>query len=197
MARVLFQVRTEKEAAALQRLASEIAEELNTKQLGLIDEASEVVEYDVTALPAVVGKKYGALFPKIRSVLAQADDYALVQRIKNGEEIELAVEGEQVVLLPEELGVKILPKEGFAVAEEAGYVVAVTTELTPALLEEGLARELVRRIQMMRKEAGFRIEDTIRVYYQAGLGDQGCDRSLRRLHQTGDTHSRSGAGSWA
>lgn len=168
VAQVLFQVRTEKEAAALHKLAAEIADELNTKQLGLIDEVSEVVAYEVTALPAVVGKKYGALFPKIRSSLAQADGYALVQRIKNGESVELEIEGEQVALLPEELNVKVLPREGFAVAEEAGYVVAVTTELTPALIEEGLARELIRRIQTMRKDAGFRIEDTIRVYYQAG-----------------------------
>ena len=168
LAQALFQVRTEKEEAALRRLASEIADELNTKQLGLINEAAEVADYVVTAIPSIVGKKYGALFPKIRAALTQAGGYDLVQRIQNGENVDLEVEGETVTLLPEELNIRMQPREGFAVAEDGGYLVAVTTELTPALLQEGLARELVRRIQTMRKEADFRIEDNIVVYYQAG-----------------------------
>jgi len=168
LAQALFLVRTDEEAEALQRFAPEIAEELNVKQLGFVREASDVADYVVTAIPSVVGKKYGSLFPKIRLALAQANSYELVQRIKSGESVVLTIEGEPVTLLPEEVDVKLVPREGFAVAEGGGYLAAITTELTPALVQEGLARELIRRIQTMRKEAGFRIEDNIVVYYQVG-----------------------------
>ena len=76
------------------------------------------------------------------------------------------MEGEEITLAPEEVDVWTRPKEGYAVAEEIGYIVAISTELTDDLVEEGMARELVRRIQTMRKDAGFRIEDTIKVWYQ-------------------------------
>ena len=168
LAQALFRVRTQEEGESLKRLAPEIAEELNVKQLGFIREASDVADYVVTAIPSIAGKKYGALFPKIRATLAQASGYDLAQKVKNGEAVVLSVEGEQVSLLPEELDIRITPREGFAVAEEGGYLAAITTELTPDLVQEGLARELIRRIQTMRKEAGFRIEDNIVVYYQVG-----------------------------
>jgi len=73
-----------------------------------------------------------------------------------------------VTLLPEELEVRTEAKEGYAVAEEAGYLAAINTTLDEDLIKDGLARELVRRIQTMRREAGFRIEDRITTYYQAG-----------------------------
>src|SRR6185369_6384951 len=79
-------------------------------------------------------------------------------------------------LLPEELLVTTAGKPGYAVAEEAGYAVAVTTEVTPELADEGLARELVRRIQEMRKNAGFEIADRIRLGY---FGDHEVARVLQ------------------
>jgi len=79
-----------------------------------------------------------------------------------------------VTLAPEEVDVWSRPKEGYAVAEEGGYTVAISTALTDELVQEGFAREVVRRIQTMRKDAGFRIEDTITVWYDA-------DRELARV----------------
>jgi isoleucyl-tRNA synthetase len=127
-----------------------------------------VADYAVSAIPSIVGKKHGALFPKIRAALAKADAYAAAQRIQAGQPIDVSVDGEIVILLAEEVEVRLTPRAGYAVAEEAGYVAAVSTELTPALIKEGLARELVRRVQTMRKDADFRIQDTIVVYYDAG-----------------------------
>ena len=74
-------------------------------------------------------------------------------------------------------------KPGFAAAEEAGYAVAVTTEITPELADEGLARELVRRIQEMRKSAGFEIADRIRLSYDGGA-------DVARVMQRGASTSR-------
>jgi len=89
--------------------------------------------------------------------------------VQAGESVTVEVEGQTVDLLPEELEVRTEAREGYAVAEEAGYLAAVSTTLDEGLIQEGLARELVRRIQTMRKEAGFHIEDRIITYYQADL----------------------------
>jgi isoleucyl-tRNA synthetase len=79
----------------------------------------------------------------------------------------VSVEGESYEILPNEVEVKSLAREGFAVAEEGSYVAALVTELTPELIAEGMAREFVRRLQDFRKESGLDVADRIRVYLQA------------------------------
>jgi isoleucyl-tRNA synthetase len=80
------------------------------------------------------------------------------------------VDGQELELLPEEVEVRIHGKEGYSTAEEGGTLVAVATTLTDALVREGLSREVVRRIQMQRKNANFRIEEHIHTFYQTGPG---------------------------
>jgi isoleucyl-tRNA synthetase len=82
-------------------------------------------------------------------------------------ELDLGDGGPPVELLPEEVEVRTLAREGYAVAEEKGLIVAVDVTLTPELEREGLARDLVRRIQNLRKEAGFQLNDRIVTYYDA------------------------------
>ena len=166
--RALFKVRTDQEADSLKRLTAAIADELNTKEVGRLDTVAEVADYRVTAVPNLVGKKYGALFPKVRAALAQADALSIAQQMAAGETVRLTIDGQEVELLPEELQTSLTPREGYAVADDAGYIAAVTTQLTPELVREGLAREIVRRVQTMRKDADFRIQDNIVIYYQAG-----------------------------
>jgi len=168
LAQALFKVRSEGEVEALRRLADQVLDELNVKELVFLEDAAQVVDYHVTPVASLLGRKYGALFPKIQSALAELDHAELARRVRAGESVALEVEGQTVSLLPEELEVRTEAKEGYAVAEEAGYLVAISTVLDEELIQEGLARELVRRIQIMRKEAGFRIEDRITTYYQAG-----------------------------
>lgn len=180
LSQALFKVRSEGEVESLRRLSDQVLDELNVKELVFLEDAGQVVDYRIIALPHLLGKKYGALFPKIRAAVAELDSTELARRVQAGESIPLEVEGQTVNLLPEELEVRIEAKEGYAVAEEAGYpstvseaasghrLAAVSTTLDVGLIQEGLARELVRRIQIMRKEAGFRIEDRITTYYHAG-----------------------------
>jgi isoleucyl-tRNA synthetase len=168
LAQALFKVRSEGEAESLRRLSDQVLDELNVKELVILEDASKVVDYLVSPVAHLLGKKHGAFFPKIRAALAELDPAELEERLRVGESIAVEVEGQTVNLLPEELEVRIEAKEGYTVAEEAGYLAAVSTTLDKVLIQEGLARELVRRIQTMRKEAGFRIEDRITTYYQAG-----------------------------
>jgi len=103
--------------------------------------------------------------PAIREALARLDPAEVARRRRADEDASVVVDGETINLLPEEMDVGVVEREGFAVAEEAGYVVGVSRQLTPELVREGLARELAHRIQGMRKSAGFEITDTIVTYY--------------------------------
>jgi isoleucyl-tRNA synthetase len=167
LAQLLLKLRSAEERAAVQRVADQILDELNVKTLDFVDAATDIVNYKVSGLPNLLGKKYGKLYPKIRAALAAADGAAVAAAVEAGQPYTLEIDGEAVSLLPEELDVKVEARAGYAAVQEAGYLAALDTRLTPSLVNEGLAREVVRRIQTMRKDAGFEISDTIVIYYQA------------------------------
>ena len=167
----LKEVKVVTEKAALKRLkdlTDLIKDELNVKELVLTTHNRDLVNYDIVLSPRLLGKKYGKLFPKLRATVASMDADALLKRLKKSQSIEVEVDGHAVSLLPEEVEVRTQPKEGYFVEEEQGIIVGVYTVVTEELKKEGLAREIVRRIQNQRKEAGFDIADQIKVYYEAG-----------------------------
>ncbi|HID87256.1 MAG TPA: isoleucine--tRNA ligase, partial [Anaerolineae bacterium] len=163
----LVKVRSAEERAGLEPLTDQLLDELNVKALHFVEDEGEMVEVRVRPVPALLGPKYGALLPRIQSAIAAMDASALARQIRAGQGVEITLDDRVIELLPEELGVELIEKEGYAVAEEGGYLVGVATTITQKLKREGLARELVRRIQIMRKDAGFRIEEHITTYYQA------------------------------
>jgi isoleucyl-tRNA synthetase len=96
--------------------------------------------------------------------MSQMDQFALASRFQAGESVEIEAEGETFLVAPEDVEVRSSPRQGYSVAEAAGYLVAVTTEVDAALEQEGYARELVRRIQQLRKDAALAISDRIVTY---------------------------------
>jgi isoleucyl-tRNA synthetase len=152
-----------------ERLKELLVDELNVKGLEFVDKEIDLVEYEIGLLPNILGPKHGRRFPLLRKVVAAADAGALAKRFQAGlsATMDLGDGGPEVVLLPEEVEVRIHGREGYAVAEEKGVVVAVDVHLTPELIREGLARDLVRRIQTLRKEADFQLNDRIVTYYDA------------------------------
>jgi isoleucyl-tRNA synthetase len=160
------------EAAGVRPLADQVLEELNVKQLHVMEQDSDFFDYQVLPNLPVVGPKYGKDVGRIQQALRQADKATLVREVSAGRSVSL----DGIELQPDELLVSMSGKPGYAVAEEAGYAVAITTEITPELADEGLARELVRRIQEMRKSAGFDISDRIRI---AHVGDAEVARVLQ------------------
>jgi isoleucyl-tRNA synthetase len=115
-----------------------------------------------------LGSKYGKRFPAIRQALLALDPLAVAAAVEAGQTVQVMVDGEGIAVLPEEVEVRKSPKPGLAVAEEVGYLVAVTTELTDELRWEGWAREVSRNIQELRKKSGLEISDRIRTTVQAG-----------------------------
>jgi isoleucyl-tRNA synthetase len=151
----------------LDRLTDIILDEVNVKEVEFVEEARELVRYEIGLRPQLLGPKHGPLFPTLRQVVEGMDAEALARQLQAGVAVAIQVQGQAVELLPEEAEVRIHAQTGYALAEERGLIVAVDTALTPDLEREGLARDLVRRIQNMRKEAGFNIDDRITTYYQA------------------------------
>jgi isoleucyl-tRNA synthetase len=150
-------------------LADLVTEELNVKALEFVEQEAELVEYEIGLLPNVLGPKHGRRFPLLRRAVGEQNAADLARRFQAGLSVTVVVDdgGMPVELLPEEVEVRIHGREGYAVAEEKGLLVAVDVTLTPALAREGLARDLVRRVQTMRKDAGFQLDDRIVTTYDA------------------------------
>ncbi len=148
-----------------------VTDELNVKEFAFVKEAGELVNYRVLPDNKLLGPRFGAKFPKVRAALSAADPSEVAAQVQDGQTIRLQVDGETVELASQEVLVQTQAVEGLAVASDHGVAVAVDAILTPELRDEGLAREVVRRLQSMRKEAGFNIEDRITSYYRLDSPD--------------------------
>lgn len=143
-----------------------VTDELNVKAFQFVEEAGKLVNFRVLPDNKLLGPRFGAQFPQVRAALMAADPAIVAAAVQAGQPVLLEVDGQAVELAPGEVLVQTLPLEGLAVATDKGITVGVDSALTPALKAEGLAREIVRRVQDMRKKAGFNIEDRIITYYQ-------------------------------
>ncbi|MBI1881528.1 MAG: class I tRNA ligase family protein, partial [Chloroflexi bacterium] len=148
-------------------LTAIVVDELNVKKLGFVAEAGELVSYKVLPNLKLLGPKLGKQLPAVRQAIEAAHAAELAAKVQAGEAVTLTVDGQTVELAAEELLIQTQPAEGLAVAADKVITVGVDMVITDELAAEGLARELVRRIQNMRKDAGFDIADKIVVYYQA------------------------------
>lgn len=165
--RVLVTAPTEAELAGLRHFAAEIAEELNVKQVEVLGLGEELLSYRVLPNLPVLGRKYGKRVPAIRAALAELDGRMVVKTLKAGHGLIVEIEGERIVLEPEEVLLEALSPEGFAAQEEGGYVAALEVRLDEDLLLEGLGRDLIRLVQQARKEMGLNVSDRIHLTYRA------------------------------
>ena len=142
-----------------------VVDELNVKAFEWVEQQEKLVTYKVLPDNKLLGPKFGANFPAARTALAALDPLKVATAVRDGLAVSLEVAGETVELLPAEIVVQTQPVEGLAVAADRYATVAVDAVLTPELRAEGQMREVVRKIQSMRKDAGFNIEDRITTYY--------------------------------
>jgi len=171
VAELFVKLPTALEEHALERLAPQLLDELNVKQLRIVRDESDFLRFDVKPNLKILGQKYGREVQAIAKALQDMPAARLADVARAVRESR-AVEVAGKLLEPSELLVNGREKEGFASASDDGAVVIVSTEITQDLEQEGLAREIVHRIQNLRKDAGYEIADRIRTYY-TGEGDLG------------------------
>ena len=140
-----------------------IADELNIKEIELIGDASGFVSYTFKPQLKTLGPKYGKQIGEIREALANLDGLAAKAQLDETGELILALSGGSISLTEEDLLIEHSQREGLHTLSEQGFTVAIDTELDEALIEEGFVREVISKIQTMRKEADFQVTDRIRV----------------------------------
>ena len=170
LARALFAVSEKDDASVIAGYADLIKSELNVKHVGPLNDVGDIIRYALNPIPAMLGKKFGKDFPKLRKALREGEPDDIRQwaeTLMRGENLSITLDSATFEVTPEECEVQQRAAEGYAVADERGNVAAVDVTLTEDLINEGLAREVVRRVQSMRRDADFKIDDRIQIVYSA------------------------------
>ena len=141
-----------------------IREELNTKKVTFTEDVRDFTSYSFKPQLKTVGPKYGKLLGGIRKALSELDGNAAMDELKANNCLNLDIQGEEVVLLENDLLIDTAQIEGYESVQEGEITVVLDMNLTPELIEEGFVRELISKVQTMRKEAGFEVTDRILIY---------------------------------
>ncbi|MCM8747578.1 isoleucine--tRNA ligase [Thermomicrobiaceae bacterium CFH 74404] len=165
--RVLVGSRVPEALEAVRRLHDQLLDELNVKAFDVIERPEEYLTYRVRPNLPVLGPRLGPKLPALQRALAEADPAQVARAVRANRPVTVVVDGEEVELGPDDLLVEAIDREGFAAFEDRDLIVAVDLSITPELRLEGLARDFVRGVQEARKSAGFEIDDTIAVVYDA------------------------------
>ena len=160
-------VRAEGEASLTDELLNLLADELNVKEIERVSDDSDFVGYSLKPQLKTLGPKYGALLGGIRQFFANCDAKAIVKTVEAGEVYKTVINGAEVEFSRDDLLISTENKSGYVAESESGITVILDSNLTDELIGEGIAREIVSKLQTMRKEAGFSVTDHIKVTYSA------------------------------
>ena len=141
-----------------------IADELNVKEVKFAKDVESFISYSFKPQLRTVGPKYGKLLGGIRQALSEIDGSKAMQELKSTGLLTLDINGNKVELSEEDLLIETAQTEGYVTETEGDISVVLDTNLTPELIEEGFVREIISKIQTMRKEAGFEVMDKICIY---------------------------------
>ena len=153
-----------------EKLSGEIEEliksELNVKSVEFVDDAREFTTYQLKPQMKTLGKKYGKLLGKIGQTLAAMDGNEVVDAFERGEIVSFEIDGTMIELEKDDVLTALIQKPGYVAESDGAYTVVLDTNLTEALINEGFVREVISKVQTMRKEAGFEVTDRIRLTWK-------------------------------
>ena len=154
-------------SAGLGELYQEIIkQELNVKDLQFLSDMSQFISYTFKPQLRLLGQKFGKKLGEVRTALQNLDGAAAKKQLDDTGSLTLTLSDGEVSLTAEEVLIDTAQKEGFTSVSDRGLTVVLDTTLTPELEEEGFVREIVSKLQSMRKDAGFHVTDHIQVYHQ-------------------------------
>ena len=153
--------------AKFEKAYQELCEdELNVKEVIFTEDARAFTTYQLKPQMRTLGPKYGKLLGKIGQQLAQMDGNDVVDAFEKGQEVSFMIDDTEVKLNRDDVLTTPMNKPGFIAAEDHGVTVVLDTNLSDDLIREGYAREVISKVQTMRKDAGFEVTDRIRLYYE-------------------------------
>ena len=138
-----------------------IREELNMKEVQFSDDVSAYIDYKFKPQLKTVGPKFGRYLNEIRNALTELDGHKAMAELDSTGELKLNISTGEIALSKEDVLIESEQKDGYFTLTEGGVTVAISTELTPELIEEGYVREVISKVQTMRKESGFEVMDHI------------------------------------
>ncbi len=141
-----------------------VKDELNIKEVVLGAEMSEYVNFEIKPNLPVLGREYGKLIPKIKEEIANRNQMDLANKVKSGKSEYILIDDVEIELNADNLLITMQGKEGFVFAGEGEIGVVLDTHITPELKEEGYVREILSKVQNMRKDKGFEVLDRINLY---------------------------------
>ena len=157
-----------------------IEEELNVKEVVFKEAVADFITYTFKPQLKTVGPKYGKLLNGIREALSQLNGNEAMAEVRKNGRLKLDIAGEEIILSEEDLLIDTAQMEGYVTESDNSITVVLDTNLTPQLLEEGFVREIVSKVQTMRKEAGFEVVDKIKVYMTGNQIIEG----IMRVHES-------------
>ena len=160
---------SEQQQAAVNRLSALVFDELNVKEISYHEGIDEFASYTIKPNFKLLGPKYGKNVQAIAKTMAAANALDLKRELDGNGELEIQADGVSYKLDRTEIDVQSENREGYAVEADAYKFVALLTELTHELILEGFARELVNKIQQIRKEADFNVSDRISLSLESNL----------------------------
>jgi len=154
-------VANEDERAAIEARADLVTAELNVKELDFVSETGDLVSYEIKPNYRALGPRFGKNMPQVAAAVAALDPARVAATLAAGGEVGISIDGADHTLGPDDITMALKPLEGYEVEAEAGHAVALQLEIDEELRREGLAREIVRAVQLARKEAGLEVTDRI------------------------------------
>ena len=161
LSRLLVRVPDDEASRALANHQDQVLEELNVKSVEFIARDAGLVSYRIKPNLPRIGKQYGKQIPAIRRALETADGAVIAGAAMRGEAFEIDVDGQKLALSADDVLIETHSAEGYACAEDAGFLTALDTMLDNDLVDEGVAREIIRSVQDARKQAGLEVSDRI------------------------------------
>lgn len=143
-----------------------VADELNVKKLEYIKDNTALLDYRFKPQLKTLGKRLGKLVGHVGGVLAKLNGRETMAHLREKGQIVINIEGQDIHLAQEDLLIETVQPEGLSTESDRDFTIALDTHLTPELIEEGFVRELISKIQTMRKDSGFEVSDRIKVYHE-------------------------------
>ena len=163
LAKLQYHVENEFLVDAINRNIDQIKEELNVKKVEQVDSDSTLIMYELEPNYSLLGQRFGKELQNVKEAISSTSYEEIEESLRSGAPMTLTSKGASFDLTKDEIIVKISSREGKSAVKGEGVTVAVDTQLTDELIQEGIVRDIVRKVQNMRKEAGLNVEDRIRV----------------------------------